>query len=166
MRLNYNGLKDAEAWKKAGIELPPYDPQKLADNTRKNPRWVHFGIGNIFRIFVGGIADSLIRKGLMDTGIICAETFDFDVVDKIYAPFDNLALAVTLYPDGKTDKKVLASLTEAVKAQPRFGDDWARLKEIFTAPSLQMVSFTITEKGYALHGSDGKFFPFVNADIE
>ncbi|MBQ3447919.1 MAG: mannitol dehydrogenase family protein, partial [Synergistaceae bacterium] len=166
MRLTYDGLKDYDAWQKAGIALPPYDPEKLAGSTRKNPRWVHFGIGNIFRIFVGGIADSLIRAGKMDTGIICAETFDFDVVDKIYAPFDNLALAVTLYPDGKTDKRVLASLTEAVKAQPRFGDDWTRLKEIFTASSLQLVSFTITEKGYALHGSDGKFFPFVNADIE
>ncbi|MBQ6918754.1 MAG: mannitol dehydrogenase family protein [Synergistaceae bacterium] len=166
MRLNYNGLKDTASWKKAGIDLPPYDPEKLADNTRKNPRWVHFGIGNIFRIFIGGIADSLIRKGLMETGIICAETFDFDVVDNIYKPFDNLALAVTLHEDGKTDKRVLGSLTEAVKAQPRFADDWARLKEIFTDSGLQMVSFTITEKGYALHDSDGNFFPFVNADIE
>lgn len=166
MRLNYNGLKDSQAWKNAGIDLPAYDPQKLADDTHKAPRWVHFGIGNIFRIFVGGIADKLITDGLTDRGIICAETFDFDVVDKIYKPFDNLALAVTLYPDGKTDKRVLGSLTEAVKAQPRFTDDWARLKEVFTAPGLQLVSFTITEKGYALHGADGKYFPFVNADIE
>ena len=111
MRLNYQGLKDSQAWANAGIDLPPYDPQALAEHTRKSPRWVHFGIGNIFRIFIGGIADSLIRSGLMDTGIICAETFDFDVVDKIYKPFDNLALAVTLHPDGKTDKCVLASLT-------------------------------------------------------
>ena len=154
MRLTYEGLKDSQAWKAAGIDLPPYSPSNLAANTRKSPRWVHFGIGNIFRIFVGGIADSLIRSGLMDTGIVCAETFDFDVVDKIYKPFDNLALAVTLHPDGKTDKRVLASLTEAVKAQPRFTDDWARLKEVFTAPTLQLVSFTITEKGYALHGAD------------
>ena len=166
MRLTYDGLKDSQAWKAAGIDLPPYNPAKLAEDTRKSPRWVHFGIGNIFRIFVGGIADSLIRAGLMDTGIICAETFDFDVVDKIYKPFDNLALSVVLHPDGKTDKKVLASLTEAVKAQPKFSDDWARLKEVFTAPSLQLVSFTITEKGYALHGTDGQYFPFVKADIE
>ena len=165
MRLNYKGLKDSDAWRKAGIDLPPYDPEKLAEDTRKDPRWVHFGIGNIFRIFVGGIADNLIRAGLLDRGIICAETFDFDVVDKIYAPFDNLALAVTLHEDGKTDKRILGSLTEAVKAQPRYGDDWARLKEIFTHPGLQMVSFTITEKGYVLHGADGQYFPFVNADI-
>lgn len=161
MRLTYDGLKDVDSWKKAGIDLPPYDPQKLADNTRRSPRWIHFGIGNIFRIFVGGIADNLIRSGKMDTGIICAETFDYDVVDKIYHPFDNLALAVTLHEDGKTDKRVLASLTEAVKAP----QDRERLTEIFTAKSLQLVSFTITEKGYALHGSDGKYFAFVEADM-
>ncbi len=162
MKLTYKGLSDVEGWKKAGIELPPYDPQELAKKTKANPLWVHFGIGNIFRIFVGGIADTLIRNGLMDRGIICAETFDYDVVDKIYAPFDNLALAVTLHEDGKTDKRILGSLTEAVKAP----GDWERLKEIFTHSGLQMVSFTITEKGYALHGSDGKYFPFVEADMD
>ena len=166
MRLTYEGLKDSQTWKNAGIDLPPYDPQELAQRTRLSPRWVHFGIGNIFRIFVGGIADSLIRSGLMDTGITCAETFDFDVVDKIYAPFDNLALSVILHEDGRQDKRVLASLCEAVKATPNDNAAWSRLKEIFTAKSLQLVSFTITEKGYALHGADGKYFPFVSADIE
>ena len=32
---------------------------------------------------------------------------------------------------------------------------WNRLKEIFAAKSLQLVSFTITEKGYALQKADG-----------
>ena len=161
MRLTYDGLKDTESWRKAGIDLPPYDPEALAENTRKNPRWVHFGIGNIFRIFIGGIADKLIREGLMDTGITCVETFDYDVADKIYAPFDNLALAVTLHEDGRTDKRVLGSLSESLKAP----QDWKRLTEIFTAKSLQLVTFTITEKGYALHGADGKYFPFVENDM-
>ena len=40
------------------------------------------------------------------------ETFDYDVVDKIYGPFDNLVLGVTLHGDGSTDKRVLGSLTE------------------------------------------------------
>ena len=160
MKLTYKGLKDSESWKKAGIALPSYDPEELAKKTRENPAWVHFGIGNIFRIFIGGIADKLISEGLMDKGITCVETFDFDVVDKIYAPFDNLALAVTLHADGKQDKRVLGSLCEAIKATER-----PRLKEIFTAKTLQIVSFTITEKGYALHGADGKYFGFVEADM-
>ena len=78
--------------------------------------WLHFGIGNIFRIFIGGIADSLINAGLMDRGIICAETFDYEVVDKIYKPYDNLVMAVTLGEDGQTKKQILGSLAEAVRA--------------------------------------------------
>lgn len=166
MRLSYDGLKDSASWKNAGITLPAYDPKKLADDTRKKPLWVHFGIGNIFRIFVGGIADKLISGGLMDRGIICAETFDFDIVDKIYDPFNNLVLSVILHPDGKTDKSVLGSLTEALKAQPKFADNWARLKEIFASPSLQLISFTITEKGYALRGADGNYLGYVKSDMD
>ena len=165
MRLTYHGLKDSSSWQKAGIELPDYDPEKLAEETRKDPRWVHFGIGNIFRIFIGGIADKLIRAGLLDRGITCVETFDFDVVDKIYAPFDNLALAITLHPDGKTDKRVLGSLSESIKARSANPDEWDRLKAIFTNPGLQLVSFTITEKGYALRNPDGKYLPYVEADM-
>ena len=29
-----------------------------------------------------------------------------------------------------------------------------------------MVSFTITEKGYALEGFKGEFFPFIREDID
>lgn len=114
------------------------------------PKWVHFGIGNIFRVFIGGIADGLLEQGLLDRGITCVETFDYDVVDKIYRPYDNLGLQVILNPDGTRDVRVLGSFAEAVKAQYTDVAQWARLKEIFRAPSLQLVSFTITEKGYAL----------------
>ena len=60
----------------------------------------------------------------MDRGITCVETFDYDVVDKIYDPFDNLALSVTLHGDGTTDRKVLGSLTEAIKAQSSDERQW------------------------------------------
>ena len=128
--------------------------------------WVHFGIGNIFRIFLGGIADRLLNEGYMDKGITCVESFDFDLVDKIYDPYDNLGISVILHNDGTVEKRVLGSMSEAVKAIPSEEAQWARLKEIFTAPGLQMVSFTITEKGYALRNADGEYFPFVKNDIE
>jgi fructuronate reductase len=166
MKLTLAGLKETEAWEAAGIKLPAYDVEKVAEETRKAPVWVHFGAGNIFRIFIGGIADKLIVEGAMDKGLTCVETFDFDVVDKIYKPYDNLVLAVTLKADGSTDKAVLGSLTEAVKAQSGTATEWNRLKEIFVNPALQMISFTITEKGYALKSADGSFFPFVQADID
>lgn len=153
MQLTLNGIQKKEDWKAANIALPSYDIEKIRKNTKENPVWVHFGAGNIFRIFMGGLADTLLSMGEMQTGVTCVETFDFDVIDKIYKPFDNLVLAVTLNTDGSTDKKVLGSLAEAYKASPDFPQDWHRLEEIFINPSLQMVSFTITEKGYALKGS-------------
>ena len=79
MKLTLAGLKDTAAWQAAGIKLPSYDVEKLAENTRKAPVWVHFGAGNIFRIFIGGLADKLIEEGALDKGITCVETFDFDV---------------------------------------------------------------------------------------
>lgn len=166
MKLTMAGIKDREAWEKAGIQLPGYDVEEVSEKARKSPRWVHFGIGNIFRVFIGGIADGLLEEGALDRGLTCVETFDYDVVDKIYAPYDNLGLSVILHGDGTRDYKVLGALAEAVKAQSSNEKQWNRLKEIFAAPSLQLVSFTITEKGYALQKADGTWFPFVEADIK
>ena len=166
MKLTLEGIKNREAWEKVGITLPGYDVEKVSEKARKEPEWVHFGIGNIFRIFIGGIADGLLEEGVLDRGITCVETFDYDVVDKIYDPYDNLGLSVILHGDGVREYKVLGSLAEAVKAQSSDPEQWNRLKEIFRSTSLQMVSFTITEKGYALQKADGTWLPYVKADIE
>ncbi len=166
MKLTYEGIRCRQEWEAAGIRLPDYDPAQLAERTKRAPVWAHFGIGNIFRFFLGGIADRLIAEGRMEKGITCVETFDYDVADKIYAPFDNLVLAVTLHEDGRKDKRVLGSLTEAVKAQSGNPAAWSRLKEIFADPGLQMVSFTITEKGYALRDSEGSYLNYVEKDME
>lgn len=166
MKLTRNGIKEQEAWAAAGIQLPGYDVEAVSEKAVKEPQWVHFGIGNIFRVFIGGIADGLLEEGVLDRGITCVETFDYDVADMIYKPYDNLGLNVILHGDGTREYKVLGALAEAVKAQSSDLAQWKRLKEIFTCKSLQLVSFTITEKGYALQKADGTFFPFVEADIK
>ena len=166
MKLTLEGIKNREAWEKAGIRLPGYDVEAVSAKAVKEPEWVHFGIGNIFRIFIGGIADGLLEEGAMDRGITCVETFDYDVVDKIYRPHDNLGLSVILNGDGTRDYKVVGSLAEAVKAQSSDKEQWNRLKEIFKSPSLKLVSFTITEKGYALQKADGTWLPYVEADVK
>lgn len=165
MKLTLEGIKNRKAWEDANIVLPNYDVEKVSKKAQDAPEWVHFGVGNIFRIFIGGIADGLLEDGNLDRGITCVETFDYDVVDKIYKPYDNLGLSVILHGDGTREYKVIGSLAEAVKAQSSNAEEWNRLKEIFTSESLQMVSFTITEKGYALQKADGSWFPFVEADI-
>ena len=70
MKLTLEGIKDKQLWSQAGIELPSYDLEELAQRTKEAPVWVHFGIGNIFRIFIGSIADRLITDGLMTT-VVC-----------------------------------------------------------------------------------------------
>ncbi len=117
MKLTGNGIKDRATWEKAGIALPGYDVEQVSERAKKKPVWVHFGIGNIFRIFIGGIADGLLEAGAMDRGITCVETFDYEVVDKIYEPYDNLGLGVILHGEGTREYRVIGSMAEAVKAQ-------------------------------------------------
>lgn len=166
MKLTLEGMKNTTVFQKAGILLPGYDVAAVSKKAKQAPRWAHFGIGNIFRIFIGGIADGLLEAGVLDRGLTCIETFDYDVVDKIYTPYDNLGLSVILHADGTRTYKVLGSMAEAVKAQSSDPAHWARLKEVFRSKELQLISFTITEKGYALAGSDGIYFPFIQSDID
>lgn len=166
MKLSRDGIREKTEWNDAGIALPGYDVDAAAKKAKEAPRWAHFGIGNIFRIFIGGIADGMLESKDLDTALTCVETFDYDVVDKIYRPYDNLGLSVILRETGKRDYKVLGCFGEAVRAQADDPQQWDRLKEIFASPSLQLVSFTITEKGYALTNAAGKYFPFVQADID
>ena len=155
MKLNdiLSGQLNAAEWEAKGYELPKFDIKALREKTAKEPTWVHFGGGNIFRAFPAAILNDALNTGKYDRGVIVAETFDFEVIDKAYAPYDNLSLCVNLCSDGSIEKKVIASVTEALKADPQF-EDWNRLVEIFRNPSLQMISFTITEKGYTWNEAD------------
>ena len=166
MKLTRTGIQERASWEATGISLPSYDIDLAAANAKKSPRWAHFGIGNIFRIFIGGIADGMLENGDLDTALTCVETFDYEVADRIYAPYDNLGLSVILHEDGRRDYRVLGCFGEVIKAQSGAPAQWNRLKEIFRAPSLQLVSFTITEKGYALSDARGDYVPAVRADIE
>ena len=166
MKLCYEGLKDRAAWEQAGVRLPAFDWEKMCAETEKSPTWVHFGAGNIFRGFIAGLQQELLEKGLAKGGIIAADTFDYDIIDKIYAPCDNMTLMVSLLPDGSMDKEVIASIAQGLRAGAAFPGDMEKLKAVFRNPSLQMVSYTITEKGYALTNIQGEFFPFVQADFE
>ncbi len=144
---------DAVEWERKGYELPKFDIEAVRKKTAQSPAWVHFGGGNIFRAFPAAILNDALNTGRYDRGVIVAETFDYEVIDKAYVPYDNLSLLVSLQSDGNVGKKVIASVTEALKADPQFSD-WQRLVEIFRNPSLQMISFTITEKGYGYNDAD------------
>ena len=166
MKLCYEGLKDRAAWEAAGVALPKFDWKEMCAATAAEPTWVHFGAGNIFRGFIALLQQSLLEQGLVKGGIVAADTFDYDIIEKIYTPFDHMTLMVSLLPDGSMEKEVAASIAEGLRAGNAFPEDMDALKRIFRNPSLQMASFTITEKGYALKNIQGDFFPFVEADFK
>ncbi|MGV7898298.1 mannitol dehydrogenase family protein, partial [Mycobacterium kansasii] len=78
-----------------------------------HPRWVHFGGGNLFRAFHAAIANTLIEKGELDSGVIVGETYDDDVVKDIYQAYNNRILRVVTKADGNFDKELFASVAEA-----------------------------------------------------
>lgn len=165
MRLSRESVKDTKAWERIGVKPPSFDIEKVREKTIAQPKWVHFGAGNIFRGFVAAVLQNLLERGVEDTGIIAVELFDQEIVDRIYYPYDNLTLAVTIKPDGNFEKRIVASVVEALKGDPTRGD-WERVREIFRRPSLQLATLTITEKGYNLEDQAGNLFPQVKEDME
>lgn len=102
-----------------------------ARKTHDEPTWIHFGAGNIFRAFPAALLQRVLDAGAYDRGVIVAEGFDYEIIDKAYRPYDNMSLLVLLKSDGSIEKRVVASVTESLKADPQFGADWDRLVEIF-----------------------------------
>lgn len=163
--LNKESLKKASDWQQAGIEVLNYDYQNMSDLTSENPTWVHFGAGNIFRGFIAMLQQELLNAGKVNTGIIAVETYDYEIIDKIYKPYDNLGVLAIMNADGSLEKKLIGSIGESLVGDASRDSDWARLQTIFAKPSLQIVSFTITEKGYNLKGISGEYLPEVQADM-
>lgn len=149
MLLNDEGIRNnREEYIKKGYHLPEYDRKEIEENTKKNPEWIHFGAGNIFRAFQANLAQKLIESGFMRTGLIVCEGYDYEIIDRLYRPHDNLCVLATLKSDGTIDKTVIGSIVSSLLLDESRRDDTGMLREIFAAPSLKMCSFTITEKGY------------------
>ncbi len=166
MKLSAASIRDDKAgWEALGVKLPQYDRAAMAAATKAHPIWVHFGAGNIFRGFIAALQQRLLDEGLAWRGIIAADTFDYDIIDRIYAPYDCLTMNVTLDPDGTTSREIIGSVAEGLKADSADPAQLARFKEIFREPDLQLISFTITEKGYALYRPDGSLLPAAAADM-
>ena len=166
LSMTRDSLKNSEEWSERNILLPRYDIEEVRKNTSSTPTWLHFGAGNIFRGFIARLSQDLLNQGLCSTGIIAADTFDYEIIDRIYRPYDDLTLMVDLKPDGSTGYEIIGSVTESRKADPEDQGEMDRLRKIAINPSLQIISFTITEKGYALYDMHGNLLPVVISDME
>ncbi|GAA0358720.1 mannitol dehydrogenase family protein [Alkalibacterium iburiense] len=166
MKLNRKELENRSQWEEKGYVLPEFDRDQVRENTRNEPTWLHLGAGNIFRAFPAMFTQRLLNEGKLDKGIIVGEGFDYEIIEKAYRPFDELSLLVTLKADGSVDKTVVGSVVESLRMDSENTEEFDRLKEIFRADSLQMVSFTITEKGYSLVNGRGEIMEPVKQDFK
>ena len=167
MELTLKSLHDdRDAFLAAGYHLPEFDYDTVHKNTVEHPHWIHFGAGNIFRAFQANVAQNLLNSGVLDTGLIAAEGYDYEIIEKSYRPHDNLSILATLKADNTVENTIVGSIMESLILDSKNEAEYARLREIFKNPSLQMASFTITEKGYATANAKGEFFPAVAADFE
>ncbi|MBE5960295.1 MAG: mannitol dehydrogenase family protein [Lachnospiraceae bacterium] len=164
MQLTDKVWENAEKLEKMGYYVPKFDRKAVAEQTKQEPEWIHFGAGNIFRAFPAMLMQKLIENGKSKTGIIVAEGYDYEIIDA-YRKHDGLSVLATLKADGNVDKTITASIVESLKADPKCAEEFERLKEIFRAKSLKLVSFTITEKGYCLTKADGSYTDAVKQDF-
>lgn len=166
MELTEKGLAKSAEWESKGYQLPRYDRKAMIETTKANPSWIHFGAGNIFRAFQANLAQELLNTGASDQGLIVAEGFDSEIIEKMYRPHDNYSILVTLKADGGVDKTVVGSIAESCILDSSNQAEYKRLREIFSKDSLQMVTFTITEKGYSLVDGKGDLLPAVAGDYQ
>jgi fructuronate reductase len=166
MKLTKSELKNMKQWEMIGYSLPHFDIDAVTKNTKENPYWIHFGAGNIFRAFQANVVQDLLNRGILDKGLIVAEGYDYEIIEKINHPHDDLSILVTLKADGNVSKTVVGSVVESLSVDSSNQDDFERLKEIFAKDSLQMATFTITEKGYSLVDGAGNELPGVTLDMK
>ena len=165
MKLNEAGVSNSSVWTEKGFQLPKYDRSVMIEKTKANPQWIHFGAGNIFRAFQAAVAQNLLNDGSIDTGIVVVEGYDYEIIEKAYRPNDNYSILVTLKSDGTIEKTVIGSIAESCILDSDNSAEFGRLKDIFANKSLQMATFTITEKGYSLKDGSGNLLPLVEKDM-
>lgn len=165
MKLSLEGLQNRKQWEEKGYQLPLYDVEEMVKKTKEAPFWIHFGAGNLFRAFHANVVQNLLNEGTLDKGLVVAEGYDYEIIEKMYAEHNNLGILATLKSDGTIEKTVVASVAEALPLDSSDDGTYQRLKEIFTKESLQMATFTITEKGYSLVNGKGETLADVAADF-
>lgn len=167
LEVSLKGITENKAeFAAAGVELPAYDVKAVQENSFANPVWMHCGAGNIFRGFVASLQQDLLNKGLQQSGIQTISCYDGAIIDDVYKPHDHLTMEVTLMPDKSTVLRVIGSVVDGLKLNGTAPADREKAHQIFANPKLQMLSYTITEKGYAIYGMDGSLTAQVQEDIE
>ena len=165
MEITDDWIKKKQEFEEVAIECPRFDVATMRINTIDLPTWVHFGGGNLYRCFHAKIAQDLLNNGDSQSGIVVADLFNQKLINQ-YSNNDNRTLTVVLEADGTMKKELLASTAEAYFLNQSKTPAVKRMIEIFQNPNLQIITATITEKGYTVKKSDGSLTSQAKSDIE
>lgn len=128
---------------------------------------VHFGVGGFHRAHQAMYVDKLMDTGKgLDWGIcgVGVMPHDTKIVDTLNDQ-DGLFTLTVKHPDGRRSSRIIGSIIEMLHA-PR---DPQAVLVAMTDPGTRIVSLTITEGGYLINQSTGKFDPSdasIQADLE
>ena len=87
--------------------------------------------------------EKLLHNICLKRGLIAVEGYDYEIIEKMYHPHDDLSILVTLKADGNIEKTVVGSVVESLVLNSDDEAQFGRLKEIFSSDTLQMATFTI-----------------------
>ena len=136
--------------------------KKLPRPTRKEPsftnRIIHFGPGAFFRSFVASLIDRVNRKDVEKWGIIAVSLNSEDTFNKLAGQgfvFNALSMS-----SKKKEIQKVSSISDFFVAKK----DGQSVVEALSDEQIEIVSLTITEKGYH-YNSDKKELDFDNQNI-
>lgn len=152
-------------FQKCGIKVPQYNQDEITKAGIKNPQWVHFGGGNLFRSYHALIAQNLLNQHEMAGGITVVEAHGDQLIKDIYQRYHNRSLSVILNNDGSISQELVASVAQSIYYNHQNPDGWEKMAEIFKQPSLQLATLSITEKGYSLRDINGNLTSQTVKDI-
>ncbi|MGZ2223946.1 mannitol dehydrogenase family protein [Glutamicibacter nicotianae] len=153
LRLDASAHTQLAEFSAASFRIPRYDVAAVRSATATGPSWVHFGAGNFFRSLHAVVAQEMLDNGY-DKGIVLVNLRDPQVIERSRET-DNYFVNAVLNEDGSIDPTLIASVTESLHLAPNNSASWERLAQIFSSPSLQLVTLTVTEKGYTTKAPDG-----------
>lgn len=159
MKLNQESIQNQEAWLKLGIALPLFSVENMVKKTKEAPVCVHFGGGDSFRGNVASVYQRFLNNASLESGLIVVDKSE--VLEAVYQPYDNLSLSMVISSEGTASCEVIGSVAEAVSY-----DNRARLEEIFSQSSLQIVSMSLAPEDYRLQDVRGEYLLSALSDMQ
>ena len=133
-------------------------PRPTREEPAITPRIIHFGPGAFFRSFVANLIDCVNKKDVEKWGIIAVSLNSEITFNKLMGQdlaFNSMSMSNTK----KRAKKIL-SIIDFIIAKK----DGQRVIEVLSDAQIEIVSLTITEKGYH-YNPDKKELDFSNQNI-